>query len=88
MKGAARALQEFAAWAEQWVERLRLHCSAEALEDALADSMLFILNPKPPGYYPRCSPTRTGQAYAAVVAVPHRLARRDLVPLDARRRQV
>lgn len=45
--------QEFVTWAERRVEALRRHCSAEALQEALADSSLFGPNPKPPGYYPR-----------------------------------
>ena len=45
--------QEFRQWAEQRVERLRRHCSAEALQEALANSPLFGPDPKPPGYWPR-----------------------------------
>jgi hypothetical protein len=44
---------EFRQWAERRVESLRRHCSAEALQEALADSPLFGPEPKPPGYYPR-----------------------------------
>ena len=45
--------REFVTWAEQRVEVLRRHCSAEALQEALIDSPLFGPNPMPPGYYPQ-----------------------------------
>lgn len=45
-------LQEFVQWAERRVRHLRRQCSAEALQEALADSTLFGPNPKPPSAYP------------------------------------
>ena len=45
-------VQEFVQWAERRVQQLRRQCSAEALQEALADSTLFGPNPKPPSAYP------------------------------------
>lgn len=44
-------LQEFIEWAERRVQQLRRQCSADALQEALADSTLFGPNPKPPSAY-------------------------------------
>lgn len=44
---------EFRQWAKRRVESLRRHCSAEALEEALADSSLFGPDARSPEYYPR-----------------------------------
>ncbi len=45
--------QEFKGWAEGWLANLRRHCSAEALQEDLAESPLFGPAPQSPDYWPR-----------------------------------